>query len=57
VKPAFRIGDYSDRRTKWQLASARSIDQKRSDQAIEKLFLARVKENVLRRIAAKVNHE
>jgi hypothetical protein len=54
-KTAFRIGDYSDRRLKWQLEAARAIDQKRADQAIEKLWAARIKENVLRRIAAKVN--
>jgi hypothetical protein len=57
VKAAIRIGDYTDRRSKWQLASCAAIDQKRADQAIEKLWLARVKANCLRRIAAKVNGE
>jgi hypothetical protein len=55
VKADFRIGDYSNRRAKWQLESARVIEQERADQAIEKLWRERVKDNVMRRIAAKVN--
>jgi hypothetical protein len=55
VKAAFRIADYADfRRAKWQLESARVIEQERADQAIEKLWRERVKDNVMRRIAAKV---
>jgi hypothetical protein len=58
MKTELRTGNFSDRRTtKWQLEAARVIEQNRSDLAIEKLWTARVKENVLRRIAAKVNHE
>ncbi len=55
MKPAFRIASYADQRTKkWQLESARVVEQERADLAIEKLWRARVKENELRRLAAKV---
>jgi hypothetical protein len=54
MKPEFRIANYGDRRVKWQLEAARHNEQKRLDQAIEKLWRARVKENELRRLAAKV---
>lgn len=43
------------RTTKWQLESARVVEQERQDQALEKLWRERVKENVMRRLTAKVN--
>lgn len=42
------------RTTKWQLESARVVEQERLDQALEKLWRDRVKDNVMRRLAAKV---
>lgn len=45
------------RTTKWQLESARVVEQERADQAIEKLWRARVQDNVMRRLAAKVETE
>jgi hypothetical protein len=58
VKTAIRVADFTDRRSKkWQLEAARVVEQNRADMAIERLWSSRVKENVLRRIAAKVNHE
>jgi hypothetical protein len=52
-----RIGDWSDRRAKWQLELGRVIEQDRADQAIEKRWRENVKENELRRLAAKVENE
>lgn len=45
------------RTTKWQLESARVVEQERADQAIEKLWRQRVQDNVMRRLAAKVEND
>jgi hypothetical protein len=48
------MSPFADRRTtKWQLESARVIEQERADQAIEKLWRERVRLNVARRLDAK----
>lgn len=47
------MSPFADRRTKWQLESARRIEQERADQAVEKLWRERVRENVLRRLDKK----
>lgn len=45
---------FADTRTKkWQLEAARHVEQERADQAIEKLWRERVRENVWRRMEAK----
>lgn len=48
------MSPFADRRTKWQLESARAIEQERADQAIEKLWRQRVRENVWRRMEQKL---
>lgn len=50
----FSAVGFSDRRTKVQLESARAIEQERADQAIEKLWRARVQANVLARLNRRV---
>jgi hypothetical protein len=55
MKVQFNIADITrDRRTKSQLESARAINQERADQAIEKLWRARVEANVLARLDRRV---
>jgi hypothetical protein len=57
VKAELRVTGFVARcPKKWQLESARHLAQERADQAIERLWRQRVKDNVQRRIAAKVNH-
>jgi hypothetical protein len=51
----FRVTGISrDRRSKAQLASARAINQERLDQALEREWRRRVKENVSRRLNRRV---
>lgn len=47
------MSPFADRRTKWQLESARRIEQERADQAVEKIWRDRVRENVRRRLEQK----
>jgi hypothetical protein len=48
------MSPFADRRTKWQLESARAIEQERADKALEQLWRDRVKANVWRRMEQKV---
>jgi hypothetical protein len=56
VKAELRAADFTDHRTKWQLESARAIEQERADVALEKRWRENIRQNIQRRIAAKVNH-
>ncbi len=48
------MSPFADRRTtKWQLESARHVEQERADLAVEKLWRERVRENVRRRLEQK----
>lgn len=49
------MSPFADRRNKQQLESARAIEQERADKRIEDIWRQRVRENVLRRQAARVN--
>jgi hypothetical protein len=47
------MSPFADRRTKRQLESARAIEQERADQALEKLWRERVRQNIQRRLEQK----
>jgi hypothetical protein len=48
------VSPFTDRRNKAQLESARAIEQERADRTIEQVWRERVRQNVIRRVTAKV---